>query len=53
MIGDGTNDCTAISQADVGISFSSADAAYAAPFTVNLISLNCVEVILRCGKAMM
>lgn len=33
MIGDGANDCAAIKQADVGMSFGNTDAGYSASFS--------------------
>ena len=33
MVGDGANDCAAIREADIGISFSENDAAFSAPFS--------------------
>lgn len=53
MIGDGSNDCEAIKQADIGISFASADAALTAPFSSNDESIKCVELILADGRATM
>ena len=32
MIGDGANDCQAIRQANIGISFLSTDSSFASPF---------------------
>ncbi|CAK65184.1 unnamed protein product (macronuclear) [Paramecium tetraurelia] len=51
MCGDGANDCSAISQAQVGISFSEADASYTAPFSSKSTSLDCVVKVLLQGKA--
>lgn len=53
MIGDGANDCEAIKQGDIGISFSSADAALSAPFSSKDESIKCVETILADGRATM
>ncbi|EAR92742.1 P-type family IC HAD ATPase (macronuclear) [Tetrahymena thermophila SB210] len=53
MIGDGANDCESIKQADVGISFSSSDAALTAPFSSKSDSISCVETILCDGRATM
>lgn len=53
MIGDGANDCAAIKQGDIGISFAAADAALSAPFSSRGESISCVEKILlegRCSK---
>ncbi|KAL4456644.1 hypothetical protein ABPG74_000751 [Tetrahymena malaccensis] len=51
MIGDGANDCEAIKQGDIGISFATADAALTAPFSSNDDSIKCVETILLDGRA--
>ncbi|KRW98985.1 P-type ATPase, cytoplasmic domain N [Pseudocohnilembus persalinus] len=45
MIGDGANDCLAINEATVGISFASAEAALSSPFCTNENSIKCVELI--------
>ncbi|CAK59464.1 unnamed protein product (macronuclear) [Paramecium tetraurelia] len=50
MCGDGANDCSAISQAQVGISFNEADASYTAPFISRSNSIDCVIKILQQGK---
>jgi len=34
MIGDGANDCAAIKQGHIGISFAAADASFTAPYSV-------------------
>eukprot|EP01017_Pseudomicrothorax_dubius_P038434 TRINITY_DN5757_c0_g1_i3.p1 TRINITY_DN5757_c0_g1~~TRINITY_DN5757_c0_g1_i3.p1 ORF type:complete len:559 (-),score=113.28 TRINITY_DN5757_c0_g1_i3:116-1792(-) len=46
MIGDGANDCAAIKQADVGISFSETDASHSAPFISLNSSIQCVLDVL-------
>jgi cation-transporting ATPase 13A2 len=46
MIGDGANDCSAIREADIGISFSDADGSFSAPFTSMSTSLECVVKVL-------
>lgn len=51
MVGDGANDCAAIREADLGISFSETDAAFSAPFSSLLLTLDCVEKILLEGRA--
>jgi P-type E1-E2 ATPase len=50
MIGDGANDCAAISQAHVGISFCTSDASYTAPFASQDTSINCLITILKEGR---
>lgn len=51
MIGDGANDCSALKQADIGISFSEADASFSAPFSSLDTSISCVEKVLLEGRA--
>lgn len=51
MVGDGANDCSAIKQSDVGISFVEGDGAFAAPFSSISPSLKCVENVLNEGRA--
>ena len=52
MIGDGSNDSLAIREADLGISFTSADASFASPFSSKSPSIKCVKQILLEGKNM-
>ncbi|EAR89096.2 E1-E2 ATPase family protein (macronuclear) [Tetrahymena thermophila SB210] len=50
MIGDGANDCSAIKQSDMGISFTKTDASYSSPFSYSETSLDCVIKILAEGR---
>lgn len=50
MIGDGANDCSAISQADVGVSFCTSDASYTAHFAYQNTSIDCLITILAVGR---
>jgi cation-transporting ATPase 13A3/4/5 len=49
--GDGSNDCGALKNADVGLSLSEAEASVAAPFTSKSTDLSCVLRIIREGRA--
>ena len=51
MCGDGANDCSALKQADAGISLSEAEASIAAPFTSKVQDISCVITLLREGRA--
>ncbi|KRW98968.1 HAD-like domain [Pseudocohnilembus persalinus] len=50
MVGDGANDCLAINQANIGISFASAEAALSSPFCTNNESIKCVEQVILEGR---
>ena len=49
--GDGSNDCGALKNADVGLSLSEAEASVAAPFTSQSKDLSCVLRIIKEGRA--
>ncbi|CAK64447.1 unnamed protein product (macronuclear) [Paramecium tetraurelia] len=50
MIGDGANDCAAIKQANVGVSFAQSDAAFSAPYSSADDSIDCVRQVLLDGR---
>ena len=47
MMGDGVNDCAALKQADMGISFEGSEAALASSFVVDTFEM--VRVVLKGG----
>ncbi len=49
--GDGSNDCGALKNADVGLSLSESEASVAAPFTSKSKDLSCVLRVIREGRA--
>ena len=49
--GDGSNDCGALKNADVGLSLSEAEASVAAPFTSQSVDLSCVLTVIKEGRA--
>ncbi|KAL4438625.1 hypothetical protein ABPG74_015523 [Tetrahymena malaccensis] len=53
MVGDGANDCSAIKEADIGISFSDADGQFSAPYISKYSSIECVKQILLEGRAVL
>lgn len=53
MVGDGANDCKAIQEANIGISFTASDAALTAPFCTTGQSIDCVEKVLLEGRGTM
>ena len=50
MIGDGSNDCPVISQANLGVSFAKTPATLSAGFIFSGDSISCVEAIICSGK---
>lgn len=51
MCGDGANDCSALKQADAGLSLSEAEASIAAPFTSQVQDISCIVTLLKEGRA--
>ncbi|KAM3143563.1 hypothetical protein pb186bvf_004325 [Paramecium bursaria] len=51
MVGDGSNDCSAIAQAQIGVSFSLSDASYTAPFSSRSTSIKCARILLLQGRS--
>ncbi|CAD8136104.1 unnamed protein product [Paramecium octaurelia] len=51
MIGDGSNDCHALKQSNIGISFQQCDAALTASFVNTNDSINCIIEVLLQSKA--
>ncbi|EAS00952.1 cation-transporting ATPase, putative (macronuclear) [Tetrahymena thermophila SB210] len=50
MVGDGANDCSAIREADVGISFAEADGQFSSSYVSLSTSLSCVKRVLLEGR---
>nr|CDI56093.1 ca-transporting atpase [Melanopsichium pennsylvanicum 4] len=51
FVGDGSNDCSALKAADIGISLSEAEASVAAPFTSNRGDISCAIDTIKEGRA--
>ena len=51
MTGDGANDCSAIKEANIGLSFSQTEASLSAPFSSFKTSIDCVQKVICEGKS--